>query len=230
MIVNEAKTLHVDIRDSIIDAHDKLGRTPLYQLCEEGFRIATVGGANPQENEDQENSDIFGQDDEEDYRIAHDINEAFAVLNEEEGVKDILRAKQEQQIRQLKLGLLYTTLTPMKEMVDKECKHPSRNQILHLLITNGANPNFISKEIEHTPLHWLAFWGDHRAIKILLKLNKISMISGSLLKNKNDLIKRYGAFNAFFTNNGQTPADIAGTKGNRLSLKNMIDYFNTKDG
>ena len=127
MIVNEAKTLHVDIRDSIIDAHDKLGRTPLYQLCEEGFRIATVGGANPQENEDQENSDIFGQDDEEDYRIAHDINEAFAVLNEEEGVKDILRAKQEQQIRQLKLGLLYTTLTPMKEMVDKECKHPSRN-------------------------------------------------------------------------------------------------------
>ena len=35
----------------------------------------------------------------------------------------------------------------------------------------GANANLLSPEINHTALHWLAYWGDHRAIDVLLDRN-----------------------------------------------------------
>ena len=47
---------------------------------------------------------------------------------------------------------------------DVECARPSRNYLCQLLIQAGADPNIISEQVLHTPLHWLAYHGDYRAI------------------------------------------------------------------
>ena len=91
------------------------------------------------------------------------------------------------------------------------------------MIEQGANPNVQSPLVSFTPLHWLAYWGDHRAIKELLELNRIEFIQPQgFCVNKQYLIQKHGAFNAFHTANGLTPADIAGDCENIQSLKVIV--------
>lgn len=47
--------------------------------------------------------------------------------------------------------------------------------------------------------------------------------------NKDSFIQQHGAFNAFQTSNGQTPADIAGDLGNMKSLKEIVTHFHNKE-
>jgi len=50
----------------------------------------------------------------------------------------------------------------------------------------------------HTPLHWLAYWGDWRAVRVVLSLNRIDFVQPQgLFVNKDSYIQKYGAFNAF---------------------------------
>lgn len=73
-------------------------------------------------------------------------------------------------------GLYYTLISEMPLLLDKECRRPSRCFLVKLLINFGANPNHISNEALLTPMHWLAFWGDHRSVRIMLKLNREDLI------------------------------------------------------
>lgn len=51
----------------------------------------------------------------------------------------------------------------------------------------------------HTPLHWLAYHGDYRAVKVFLAENDINHLKpGGCLKNDpKHYINLYGALNAF---------------------------------
>lgn len=60
----------------------------------------------------------------------------------------------------------------MKEYIDLENRRPTRAYLVKLLIDYGADPNHQSEEFKHTPLHWLCYWGDHRAARTLLCLNR----------------------------------------------------------
>jgi len=114
---------------------------------------------------------------------------------------------------------------------DDECKKKSRSYLTKILIDFGADPNLHSPEVNHTPLHWLAFWGDHRAVRVVLQLNRVDFIQpkkgccSSDLDKQTKLIGKHGAFNAFQTRNGQTLADIAGDLKNYKSLLYMVEYF-----
>lgn len=82
----------------------------------------------------------------------------------------------------------------------------------------------------HTPLHWLAYWGDHLAIKELLLQNRLDLVyPKGICVNRLQFIEKYGAFNAFMSNNDQTPADIAGDLNNYKSLKAMVTYFKEEE-
>ena len=50
----------------------------------------------------------------------------------------------------------------MPNMIDSECKIQSRAYLVKLFIENGADPNLLSPKVEHSPLHWLCYWGDWR--------------------------------------------------------------------
>ena len=128
------------------------------------------------------------------------------------------------------MGLHYTTREPLVELRDLECSDaPSRNYICKCLMDFGADPNVQSPEVLHTPLHWFAYWGDHRAAYILLQLNRQDYIQPSgCCEDQDKYIRKYGAFNLFQTSNGQTPADIAGDLNNRMTLKEIVDYFLSK--
>lgn len=71
----------------------------------------------------------------------------------------------EEVVQLLREGLQYTTAQPMRQCIDLECTKPSRCLLTKFLLLRGANPNIQSPNVLHTPLHWLAYWGDHRAIK-----------------------------------------------------------------
>lgn len=71
----------------------------------------------------------------------------------------------EEVVQLLREGLQYTTAQPMRQCIDLECTKPSRCLLTRFLLLRGANPNIQSPNVLHTPLHWLAYWGDHRAIK-----------------------------------------------------------------
>ena len=127
-------------------------------------------------------------------------------------------------------GLYYTTAQPMLALIDAECTKPSRNYITQLLIEQGANPNIQSPEVLHTPLHWLAYWGDHRAVVVLLQLNSYDLIQPKgCCQSQEKYIKKFGAFNAFQTKNGQTPVDIAGDLGKFRCVKAMVEHFLEKE-
>lgn len=57
-------------------------------------------------------------------------------------------------------------------------------------------------------MHWLAFWGDHRAIRVMIRLNREDLIDPN--KNRIEFIAQKGALNAFKASSNLTPADIAG--------------------
>jgi len=124
----------------------------------------------------------------------------------------------------------------MRRLIDSECKKQSRAYLVKLLITNRANPNMQSPTVEHTPLHWLAYWGDWRAVNQLLKLNtidKIKLEESSLWKTATlngpgtieEFLAERGAFNSFQTYDGQTPVDIAGDLGHFKCVKYIIKHF-----
>lgn len=83
---------------------------------------------------------------------------------------------------------------------------------MKLLINFGANPNHVSPEAELTPLHWLAFWGDHRSVRVMLKLNRSDLIrpEGCYPDSRDVYVQKRGALNSFISKRNQTPADIAG--------------------
>ena len=75
------------------------------------------------------------------------------------------------------------------------------------MIEHGANANAFSQSVKHTPLHWLAYWGDWRAIHALLRLNRrdnIAPTRGGKAKNSSieNTMKENGAFNLFLTKCG----------------------------
>jgi len=130
------------------------------------------------------------------------------------------RQEKDEIVYELMEGLRYTDKLPLRPLVDDECRHPSRVLLTKLMIEMGADPNVQSPEVLHTPLHWLSYWGDHRAIKQLLEANRLDLVfPKGCCVNKDKYIQRFGAFNAFQTNNGQTPVDIAGDLNNYQSLK-----------
>lgn len=115
---------------------------------------------------------------------------------------------QELEVRQ---GKRYSVWIRLPDLVDEECTKPSRCYLLKLFVEAGADPNIQSSEVKHTPLHWLAYWGDHRAVGVLLKLNRFDHIMPPNSRmTREEYIASQGAFNMFMTSNDQTPADIAG--------------------
>ena len=58
-----------------------------------------------------------------------------------------------------------------------ECPRGTRAYIINLLFAHGANPNIYSVDVKHTPLHWLCYWGDWRAVELLLQYNKTTLIN-----------------------------------------------------
>lgn len=127
-------------------------------------------------------------------------------------------------------GLLYTSRYELPALRDGECRHGSRVLCAKVLMERGADPNIQSPEVLHTPLHWLAYWGDHRATKAVLDINsKQHILSSSCCgKDKLQKLRDNGALNSFFTSNGQTPADIAGDLNNFQTLFNTLEYFITQ--
>lgn len=107
-------------------------------------------------------------------------------------------------------------------LIDEECIKPSRQYLVKQFINYGSNPNVMCPQINHTPLHWLAYWGDHRAARVLMYLNKIEQVM------PND-INKYGAFNSYLTYTRQVPADIAGKLQHKNTLKVMVEYFMKKE-
>ena len=96
---------------------------------------------------------------------------------------------------------------------------------------SGANGNFVAPSVNHSALHWLAYYGDYKAIKVYLENNDYIELEDyvkNYREDGNDVQKyceKYGPLNAFVTSNGQTPADIAGDKQNYRSLRVMMDHF-----
>ena len=93
-----------------------------------------------------------------------------------------------------------------------------------------------SPKVEHTPLHWLCYWGDWRAVNQLLNLNTIDKIvlegnslwrtvSGKGAPTTEQFLEDKGAFNSFQTFDGQTPVDIAGDLGHFKCVKYIIKHF-----
>jgi len=78
--------------------------------------------------------------------------------------------------------------------------------------------------VKHTPLHWLCFWGDYRAIKILLEFNHLGLAFGKR-SDSQSFFEDNGAFNLFQTSDGATPVDIAGDLGKYKSVRTIIDHF-----
>ena len=62
-----------------------------------------------------------------------------------------------------------------------------------------------------------------------MDLNKKAFVKSDegLFKRADDKLRKFGAFNAFFTNNDQTPADIAGDLNNNLTLYQIFNHFLT---
>ena len=112
----------------------------------------------------------------------------------------------------------------MKNFKDRECRQGTRAYILNLLLVHGANPNIQGLEVKHTPLHWLCYWGDHRAIEIILDFNHIGLLFAQK-EEQDEYVKKYGAFNLFHTMDGATPIDIAGDLGKTKSLRAIISHF-----
>lgn len=127
----------------------------------------------------------------------------------------------------VKEGLYYTANGKMDDLFDQECRRPSRCYIVKMLINFGANPNHLSTEVLMTPLHWLAFWGDHRAVRIMVKLNREDLINpkGCCPDTREQFIRKRGALNAFLTQKMQTPADIAGDMYHNQCLKHFVEHF-----
>ena len=249
MICYEAKKL--EFVDEIIDTRDGEGLTPLYLLAEVGYRkkydeddeeMALLHGLGKTVVEevaiDRDNLDL----DEEGAAAAVQAKQAAKkgelknydakqVIAKVEKFGDLQGDDTQEKIdKMLAMGLYYTTREPLVELRDLECSDaPSRNYICKCLMDFGADPNVQSPEVLHTPLHWFAYWGDHHAAYILLQLNRQDYIQPSgCCQDQDKYIRKYGAFNLFQTSNGQTPADIAGDLNNRMTLKEIVDYFLNK--
>jgi ankyrin repeat protein len=122
-----------------------------------------------------------------------------------------------------------------------EIVKPSRYYILKMLLEHGANPNHRSNDMKYTPLHWLAYYGDWKAIKLLLQMNNPVMVelmtpevkylnpstwsSTCSEANTENTFEQIGAFNAFLSKDGQSPIDIAADKGHHKSVEVMLSHF-----
>ena len=108
-------------------------------------------------------------------------------------------------------GLIYSPWLLLDELIDEgpaaraedlECKTPSRCLLVRTLVLHGADPNFVAPMVEHTPLHWLAYHGDHRAIKEYLWLNSTETLATRLEddeKTIEQVEQQRGAVNLFMT-------------------------------
>lgn len=128
----------------------------------------------------------------------------------------------------VKHGLFYSSIqNAMPVHQDVECRKASRVYLVKLFCEMGADPNIEAEKVDMTPLHWLAFWGDYRSVKVMMFFNNVTKLKvgccGS--RDHSNLFKRRGAFNNFYSENGQTPADIAGDLDNTECIRVIINYF-----
>jgi len=230
MIIHEANEM--GILQHIIDEADDDKLTPLYLLCEKGYI-----------REDHDDSDEGGEADEVDASFGSPgfsspgIGDAYNTFGSQDDWNNAARrlprshedygleyARDDEKDRKMPL------------LIDSECKVQSRAYLVKLLITHGANPNMQSPRVWHTPLHWLCYWGDWRAVNQLLKLNTIDKIKleGNSLKKAiclegtpttEQFLAKRGAFNSFQTHDGQTPVDIAGDLEHYKCVKYIIKHF-----
>ena len=112
----------------------------------------------------------------------------------------------------------------MRRYRDSECREGSRVYLLNLLLQHNANPNVISGAVRHTPMHWLCYWGDWRAVKLLLAANKLSMLTQKTADQKSYL-DEHGAFNLFLSMDGATPIDVAGDLGHRQCCREIVKHY-----
>lgn len=138
-------------------------------------------------------------------------------------------------------GARYSPWIPIPELKDgkarnSECSRPSRRLLVQLLLEFDADPNYVSPIVNHTPLHWLAYYGDHRAIDVYIKSNTIDGMKKhprfglcNSKKDEQELADKHGALNLFIATNGLTPVDIAGDNGKMESLSNMVSYHMNDD-
>lgn len=78
----------------------------------------------------------------------------------------------EAQAKEVKQFKRYTPWFPLPKYTDKNETHKaSRCLLVRLLMKSGANGNFVTESVKHSPLHWLAYYGDHKAIKVYLENN-----------------------------------------------------------
>ena len=153
MIVLEARFMGVVKK--IIDIVDVNLNTPLYSLCQLGHWGNLT---KPQKDQYEEELLSWSKKDEGGY-----------TQREEWCFDDVIGTP-----------LLKYSRGDMKFLIDEECQKPSRAYLVKLLIENGANPNKVSQGVFHCPIHWLCYWGDWRATKVLLKMNSLDKISDCL--------------------------------------------------
>jgi hypothetical protein len=130
-------------------------------------------------------------------------------------------------------GFFFTSRKEMDPLIDRECIRPSRVLLTKLFIELGSDPNHFSPEVNMTPLHWLCFWGDHRASRMLCFLNRQDLMNVNVektffKKTRETIFKERGNLNMFFSEEKDTPADVAGIMKNHKCLFNIVEYFMEK--
>lgn len=93
---------------------------------------------------------------------------------------------------------------------DEEWTKKERWKIVNLLCEEGSDANFQTKAHRMTPLHWAAFHGDAKVVKLLLDNIKIMDKKGE----KGCLINKQGLL----------PVEIAGMVGSRASESDKPKY------
>lgn len=156
MIVREAANMEVGVLDAIIDLPDKDQLTPLYMLCERGYRREGDGG---DDDSDMENETDVGVAKMNSLGMKREVSQdgTMDLIDEElKGTTISIQDLYEEMLEKEKTdGLKYyppkkkpnpnqEESEPPKEMpllIDRECTTPSRNQLVDLFIEFGANPN-----------------------------------------------------------------------------------------
>ena len=148
MIVREAAKMEVNVLDQIIDAPDQDGLTPLYMLCERGYRREGDGGDDDSDMELEQalgaaSQNALGMTKE----VSYDgrMDKAMESIDADELKEmDITKLYWDNIEKEKTEGLQYYDLdskAEMPQLIDRECTTPSRNQLVNLFIEYGANPN-----------------------------------------------------------------------------------------
>ena len=108
-----------------------------------------------------------------------------------------------------------------KELATQEEDHANRYNIVKLLIPDEldmSNPNvadwsYTSRQTNFTPVHWLAYWNDHRSIDYILR-----QVEKHVTKDKLERLM-------IVSSNNMTPIDIAGKNNCREAAIAIMEFF-----